>query len=199
MKASRAGIDVASAESAPWRAPSRPARSPERRRAGTRRRRGGSRAGIRFASGVVLIVALALAGFGAEGLVAASRAQSRVTALQAQLASLQQRVAADEHGAASESVHVRTIAARATGTDRSLTQSLARINWSLQSVPSEGQLSRIRGELDSYAGCVGQLESELAGLGIDWRIDPAKPSADYFKLVTSAPASGPCSGVSTAR
>jgi hypothetical protein len=138
MKASRAGTDLAAPEPAPWRTPSRREREPVRRASGARRRRGGSRAGIRFASGVVLVVALALAGFGAEGLMAASRAQSRVSALQAELTTLQQRVAADEHGAASESVHVRTIAARATGTDRSLTQSLARINWSLESVPSEG-------------------------------------------------------------
>jgi hypothetical protein len=148
---------------------------------------------------VVLILALALAGFGAEGLLAASRAQSRVAALESELTSLQQRVAADEHGVASESAHVRTIAARTTGTDRSLTRTLARINWSLQSMPSEGELARLRGELDTYAACVGQLQSELAGLGLNWRIDPAKPSTDYFRLVMSAPAAGACSALPNGR
>lgn len=148
---------------------------------------------------MVLVLALALAGFGAEGLMAASRAQSRVAVLQTELAGLQQRVAADEHGVASESAHVRTIAARTSGTDRSLTRSLARINWSLQSMPSEGELARLRGALDTYAACVGQLQSDLAGLGLNWRIDPARPSTDYFRLVMSAPASGACAAVRNGR
>jgi hypothetical protein len=145
---------------------------------------------------VVLVLALALAGFGAEGLLAASHAQSRVAALQGELTSLQQRVATDEQGVRSESAHVSTIAARATGADRSLTRTLARLNWSLQSVPSEGELARLRGELDAYAACVGELQGELAGLGLNWRIDPARPSTDYFRLVLSAPASGACPAVS---
>jgi hypothetical protein len=145
----------------------------------------------------MLVLALALAGFGAEGLVSASRSQSRVAALESEVSSLQQRLVADERGAASESGHMRAIAARTTGADSSLNRSLARINWSLQSVPSEGELAQLRSELAAYAACAGQLQSELDGLGINWRIDPAKPSTDYFKLVTAAPVSHACSAVST--
>ena len=160
------------------------------------RRRGGSRVAFRFASGLVLVLALALAGFGVEGLLSASRSQSHVAALEAEVSGLQQRLVDDEQGAMSESGHVRAIAARATGTDTSLTRSLARINWSLQSVPSEGELARLRSELTGYAACAGQLQGELAGLGINWRIDPARPSTDYFRLVTSTPVSRACSALS---
>jgi len=109
---------------------------------------------------------------------------------------LQQRLVADERGVASESGHVRAIAKRATGTDSSLTRSLQRIDWSLQSVPSEDELARVRSELTAYAACAGQLQGELDSLGINWRIDPAKPSTDYFRLVTSAPVSRACSALS---
>ena len=52
-------------------------------RSADRGRRGGPPARIRFATGLILIFALALAGFGAEGMASASRSQSRVAALQA--------------------------------------------------------------------------------------------------------------------
>jgi hypothetical protein len=145
------------------------------------------------------MVALTAGAFGVDGLIQASREHSRVTALQSQLTTLQQRVSADEQGVASERIEVGKVAGRATGVARSVSRSLARINWSLQSVPSEGEMARLRGTLDAYAACVGQLQGELNGLGINWRIDAAKPSTDYFKLFTTASASGACSAVSSGR
>ena len=199
-KSARVGRDVVAAER-PFSRP-QPAVGPARA-AGHPRVRGGGRGGpparIRFATGLVLVLALALAGFGAEGLASASRSRSRVASLQAEVSSLQQRLVADERGAASESGHVRAIAARTTGANRSLGRSLARLDWSLQSVPSEGELARLRSELSAYVACAGQLQGELDGLGIDWRIDPAKPSTDYFKLVTSAPASRACAALTGSR
>jgi hypothetical protein len=94
---------------------------------------------------------------------------------------------------ASERAEVGKVAGRATGVARSVSRSLARINWSLQSVPTEAQLGALRSAVDAYATCVGELQSELNRLGINWRIDPAKPSSDYFKLFTAVPASGACS------
>ena len=143
---------------------------------------------LRFATGIVLIVALVAAAFGAEGFIKASRSQRRVSALQAELDSLQQRVAADEHGAASERQHVRTIAARASSAQKSVRH----VSWLLQSMPSEAQLASVRNELAPYAACLPQLERELSGLGISWRIDPTKTSNDYFKLFTQAPMSASC-------
>jgi len=178
MKARRAGTDLVAAEPVGWREPSRP------------------HAGSRFVGGVLLMVALTAGAFGVDGLIQASHERSHVAALQSQVTSLQQRLSADEQGAASERAEVGKVAGRATGVARSVSRSLARINWSLQSVPSEGELARLRGTLDAYAACVGQLQGELNGLGINWRIDPAKPSTDYFKLFTTAPASAACSGVS---
>jgi hypothetical protein len=142
--------------------------------------------------GIFLMVALTAGGFGVEGLIQASQEHSRVGALQAEVASLTRRLDADEQGAASERVEVGKVAGRATGVARSVSRSLARMNWSLQGVPSEGQLASLRGQLDAYASCVGQLQSEIAGLGINWRIDPGKPSTDSFRLSTSAPASSAC-------
>lgn len=191
-KSSRVGSDVGTAE----RPLPRTSGTGSRARAGSRPSTARRRGAIRFATGLILVLAMALAGFGAEGLVSASRSRSRVATLQAEVSSLQQRLDADERGAASESGHMRVIAARATGADSSLTRSLARINWSLQSVPSEGELARLRNELTAYAACAGQLQSELDGLGINWRIDPAKPSTDYFRLVTAAPVSRACSDLS---
>ena len=139
------------------------------------------------------MVALTAGAFGVDGLVQASRERSRVTSLQAELSSLQQRVAADELGVASERLEVGKVAGRATGVERSVSKSLGRINWSLQSVPSEAQLGQMRSQLDVDATCIGQLQTELAGLSINWRINPGKPSTDYFKLFTGAPASASCS------
>jgi len=139
------------------------------------------------------MVALTAGAFGVEGLIQASHERSSVAALQAQVTSLTQRLSADEHGAASERAEVGKVAGRASGVARSVSRSLARINWSLQSVPSESQLAVLRNAVDAYAACVGELQSELSGLGIDWRIDPEKPSSDYFKLFTGGRVSASCS------
>jgi len=139
------------------------------------------------------MVALTAGAFGVAGVAQASRARSRVTSLQAELSSLQQRVAADEQGVASERLEVGKVAGRATGVERTVSQSLGRINWSLQSVPSEAQLARVRSQLDANATCIGDLQAELASLSINWRINPGKPSTDYFKLFTGAPVSASCS------
>ena len=140
------------------------------------------------------MVALTGGGLGVEGLIQASQERSRVGALQADVTSLTQRVGADEQGAASERAEVGKVAGRAIGVARSL----ARMNWSLQSVPSQGELAQLRGTLDAYAACVGQMQGELNGLGINWRIDAAKPATDYFKLFTTASSSGACSAVLSA-
>jgi hypothetical protein len=143
-------------------------------------------------AGLLLMAAVAGGAFGVEGLIQASRAGARVTSLQAQLTSLEQRVGVDEQGAASARAQMGKVAGRATGAERSVSRSLARINWSLQSVPSQGELAQMRGQLAAQNACIGQLRSEIAGLGIDWRIYPARPSADYFKLYTAAPGTSSC-------
>jgi hypothetical protein len=132
---------------------------------------------------------------GVEGSVQASHARSRVASLQGQVTTLERRLDADERGAAGARTEIGKVAGRATGVERSVSHSLARINWSLQSVPSEGQLASLRSALNTYAACVGELQSEIARLGISWRINPARPSADYFKLFTAAPSSRACSSV----
>jgi hypothetical protein len=138
------------------------------------------------------MVALTAGAFGVDGLIQALHERARVASLQAEVGSLEQRVGADEQGVASDRVAVGEVAGKATGLERSVSRSLARINWSLQSIPSEGQLARVRGLLDADATCIGQLQTELAGLSINWRIDPEKPSTDYFKLFTGAPVSASC-------
>jgi hypothetical protein len=143
-------------------------------------------------AGLLLMAAVAGGAFGVEGLIQASHAGTRVTSLQAQLTSLEQRVGVDEQGAASARAQMAKVAGRATGAERSVSRSLARINWSLQSVPSQGELAQMRGQLAVQNACIGQLRSEIAGLGIDWRIYPARPSADYFKLYTAAPGTSSC-------
>jgi hypothetical protein len=147
---------------------------------------------VRFIGGLLLIVALTASGFGVDGLIQASRERSRVASLQAELTSLQRRVATDEQGVAGERIEVGKLAGKATGIERSLSRTLSRLDWSLQSVPSEAELARVRSQLDTDAACVGQLRGQLDGLGISWRIDPEKPSSDYFKLSTSAPGSASC-------
>jgi len=136
----------------------------------------------------MLIVALVAAGFGAEGFVKASRSQRRVATLQAELDGLQQRVAADEQRAASERQHVRTVAARASSAQKSVRH----VSWLLQSVPSQAQLASVRNEFAPYAACLPQLAREVSGLGISWKVDPTKPSSDYFRLFTEAPMSASC-------
>jgi hypothetical protein len=149
----------------------------------------------RFVTGVAVIVALATAAFGIEAYVRAGHQQTRITALQADLASLQQRVAADEHGTAAERRHIRSVAAQATSARRAL----ARFRWALQSVPSEAQVAGVRNEFAAYAACIPQLQSEIAGLGVSWKINPAKSSIDFFKLSTNAPISASCASALTGR
>jgi hypothetical protein len=135
-----------------------------------------------------VIVALATAAFGIEAYVRAGHQQTRITALQADLARLQQRVATDERGVAAVRRHVRGVAAQASSARRSV----ARLRWALQSVPSEAQVAGVRNEFAAYAGCIPQLQREIAGLGVSWKVNPSKTSIDFFKLSTSAPISSSC-------
>jgi hypothetical protein len=150
---------------------------------------------VRFVTGVAVIVALATAAFGIEAYVRAGHQQTRIGALQADLARLQQRVAADEHGAAGVRQHVRSVAAQASGARRAV----ARLRWALQSVPSEAQVAGVRNEFAAYAGCIPQLQREIAGLGVSWRVNASKSSIDFFKLSTSAPISSSCASALTGR
>jgi hypothetical protein len=134
---------------------------------------------------VAVVIAAAGAWWGAQGARQASRSHARIAALEAQLASLQQRVTADERAAAGARREMRGIAARASGAQRSL----QRVNWALQSAPSEAQLAAVRNEIGASLACVPALQREIAGLGISWRIDPLKPATDYVRLFSSAPAS----------
>jgi hypothetical protein len=143
---------------------------------------------VRFVTGLALVAALAMATVGIEAYARAGRQQARITVLQSELAGLQRRIAADEAGAATERRHVRSVAAQATSARRAL----SRVSWALQSVPSEAQVAGVRNELAAYASCIPQLQREIAGLGISWRIDPVKPSTDYFRLGTAAPVSTSC-------
>jgi hypothetical protein len=197
MHGRRFGSNAATSERRPRRAPQRPTDPARPRRAsGARRDRAAFRESrLLFATGVALIIALAAAAFGAEELTQASSSQSRLAALQAELASLQSRVSIDERGAASDRLRLRRVAAQAAGTRRSLD----RVSWQLESVPSESEMARVRSELAAYAACIPQLQSELHGLGINWRIDPVKPSADYFKLFTAAPMPVSCAVARTGR
>jgi hypothetical protein len=149
-------------------------------------------------TGIVLIVAVATAVFGVEAYKRAARSEQRVTALQSDLASLQQRVAGDERTAAGERQHARSVAARASAAQRSV----QRVDWQLQSVPSEAQLAGMRNELASYAAyaaCIPALQSEIDGLRLNWRIDADKPATDSFKLFTTAPAPASCEGALSSR
>jgi hypothetical protein len=150
---------------------------------------------FRFATGIVLVAALAAAGFGAASYTRAARSESRVATLQAELAALEQRVAGDEQAAASERRHAGSVVARAND----LQQSIKRFGWQLQSVPSEAQLAGLRNQIAAYATCLPQLQREIDGLQLSWRIDATKPSADSFKLFTSAPLSASCMAVLTGR
>jgi hypothetical protein len=141
------------------------------------------------------MIAVAAAAFGVEGLVQASRNQSRIATLQASLASLQLRVSADEQAVAGERALMRGVAARARGAQRALEH----VSWQLQSLPSERQMAQLRNEVATYAGCAAQLQNEVSGLGISWRIEPAKPAVDYFKLSTVAPVSASCARVFAGR
>jgi predicted lipoprotein len=146
-------------------------------------------------TGVAVIVALATAAFGIEAYVRAGHQQRRITALQADLASLQHRVVADEHGTAAVRQHIRSVAAQASSARRAL----ARVRWALQSVPSEAQVAGVRNEFAAYAACIPQLQSEIAGLGVSWKINRAKSSIDFFKLSTNAPISASCASALAGR
>jgi hypothetical protein len=149
----------------------------------------------RFVTGVAVIIALATAAFGIEAYVRTGHQQTRITALQADLASLQQRLAADEHGAAAVRKHIRSVAAQASSARRAV----ARFRWALQSVPSEAQVAGVRKEFAAYAACIPQLQREIAGLGVSWKINPAKSSIDFFKLSTNAPISLSCASALSGR
>jgi hypothetical protein len=168
----------------------------------TRRRTVHIQGRLRFATGIVLVIALATAAFGVEGYMRSSRSQRRVAALQADLASLQQRVGADEQAATGEQRHTRTVVARAS----TVLNSIQHVNWQLQSVPTEAQLAGLRNRLAglgndvaAYAACIPQLQAEISSLRLSWRIDSVKPSADYFRLFTAAPASASCAAGVTGR
>jgi hypothetical protein len=149
----------------------------------------------RFVTGMAVIIALATSAFGIEAYVRAGHQQARIVALQADLTSLQQRVAADEHGAASVRRHVRSVAAQAS----SVRRAVDRFRWALQSVPSQAQVAGVRNAFAAYAACMPQLQSEIAGLGVSWKINPDKPAIDFFKLSTSAPISAACASALTGR
>ena len=150
---------------------------------------------VRFVTGVAVIVALATAAFGVEAYVRAGHQQARITALQADLASLQQRMTADEHSVAGVRQRVHSVAAQASGARRAVN----RLKWALQSVPSEAQVAGVRNEFAAYAGCIPQLQREIAGLGVSWRVNPGKNSINFFKLSTNAPISTSCESALTGR
>jgi hypothetical protein len=161
-----------------------------RSRQTTGRRPGAYPRGVfRFATGIVLIVALAAAGFGAASYSRAARSETRVATLQAEVAALQQRVAGDEESAAGDRRNAGSVVARANAAQRSI----KRFSWQLQSVPSEAQLAGLRSQVAAYTACLPQLQREINSLRLSWRIDATKPTADSFKLFTSAPASASCS------
>jgi len=167
-----------------------------------RRRTAHTHGRLRFATGIVLVIALATAAFGVEGYMRSSRSQKRVDALQADVASLQLRVGTDERAAAGEQRHARTVVASASAVRRSIQQ----VNWQLQSVPTEAELSGLRNELAGLrhdvaadAACIPQLQAEINSLRLSWRIDATKPSTDYFRLFTTAPASASCATAVTGR
>lgn len=173
-----------------FREPSRAAEPGVARRARRVRheRRGYPQGRVRFVTGMAVIVAVAVGTFGIEAYVRAGHEQTRITALQAAVAGLQQRVQADERLATSDRRHVAHVAAQAAGARRAL----ARFSWALQSVPSEAQVAGVRSEFASYAACIPQLQREIAGLGISWKVNPGKPSIDFFRLSTNAPISSSC-------
>lgn len=197
IQTSRVMADVTTAgrrrrEAPPSSLPARPRRATRRTRRARHRYPLGP---ARFVTGVAVIVALATAAFGVQAYVRSGHQAARITALQADLSQLQQRVAGDERGAASERQHVRKIAAQANSAHRAV----ARFGWALQSVPSEAQVAGVRNQFAGYAACIPQLQSEIAGLGVSWRFNPAKHAVDLFKLSTSAPISASCAGALTGR
>lgn len=158
-------------------------------------RRGYPQGRVRFVTGMAMILAVAVGTFGIEAYVRAGHEQARISVLQADLAGLQQRIAVDEHVVANDRHHVAQVAAQASRASRAL----ARFSWALQSVPSEAQVAGVRSEFAGYAACIPQLQREIAGLGISWRVNPGKPSIDFFRLSTNAPISTSCASALTGR
>ncbi|MGH2882470.1 MAG: hypothetical protein ACRDPA_07180 [Solirubrobacteraceae bacterium] len=158
-------------------------------------RRGYPQGRVRFVTGMAVIVAVAVGTFGIEAYVRAGHDQARITALQADLAALQQRIAADEQVVTNDRRHVAQVAAQAGSARRAL----ARFSWALHSVPSEAQVAGVRSEFAGYAACIPQLQREIAGLGISWKVNPGKPSIDFFRLSTNAPISTSCASALTGR
>jgi hypothetical protein len=155
------------------------------------RRRVPAQSPVRFVAGIALVIALAAVAVAVTGFMQAARSQRRVAALQAQMRGFQRRIGADEQRAAAQRQLLRSVAARATGAQRSLDH----VSWQLQSLPSETEVARVRGELAAYAGCLPRLQGEIDGLGIVWKLNRAKPRTDYFKLfTTAAPKAASCSG-----
>ena len=133
----RVGFDAAAAERS------------RRNRRHTRRRDGSYPRGVlRFATGIVLIVALVAAGFGAASYSRAARSENRVANLQAEVAVLQQRVAGDERAAAGEQRHAGSVVARANAAQRSI----RRFGWQLQSLPSQAELAGLRDQRGRVRG-----------------------------------------------
>ena len=97
------------------------------------------------------MVALVTAAFGADAYVRADRSQQRVAALQADLASLEQRVGADEQTAAADR---RTRRQRLRAGLRGTAVGQADSTWQLQSLPTEAQLAGLRNDVANYAACV---------------------------------------------
>ena len=161
-----------------------------RRAVPVRRRRYPYEAHGRLWLAVFVAIAVAVAGatWGIRGATQASRSHAQIAALQTQLAGLQARVSADERIASSQRRQLRAVAARAGNVQHSL----QRINWALQSVPSQSQIGSVRDDVASYAGCIPQLQREIDGLALTWRINAAKPSSDSFKLFTTTPVSASC-------
>ena len=196
MQTSRVMADVTAVGRRRRGAPGIPPRSAARRAPRARHGRHAYAVGpVRFVTGVAVIVAVATAAFGIEAYVRAGHDQARIVALQADVTSLQQRVAGDEHGAVDLRRAVRKAAAQAASARRAV----ARFGWALQSVPSEAQVAGVRNEFAAYAACIPQLQREIAGLGVSWKFNPAKKSIDLFKLSTTAPISTSCASALSGR
>src|SRR5579859_721616 len=114
MQTSRVTADVTTAGRRRRGAPSRSASPTARRTRPARRARAYARGPARFVTGVAVIIALGTAAFGVEAYVRAGHQQTRITALRADLTRLEQRVTADEHGAAVVRRRVRSVAAQAS-------------------------------------------------------------------------------------
>jgi hypothetical protein len=196
MQTSHVGADVITAGRRRRGAPPRPLPGTGRRRPGVRRARDRySRGPARFVMGIVVVIAVATATFGVQAYVRAGHEQARITTLQGELAGLQQRIASDEHAAASDRRHVGRVAAQTSSAGRAV----ARLGWALQSVPSEAQVAGVRNEFATYAACIPQLQREIAGLSVNWKVNPGKTSVSFFKLSTNAPISGSCASALTGR